>query len=95
MIFYKILLAVLNTFLVDYRRLPGAGRKKGTAKMPNKRKKDKRLVAGWVRDGEAEEFKALAESLGITVTDLLTQLIREELRRSKSSKNQRSVKSGK
>ena len=63
--------------------------------MPNKRKKDKRLVAGWVRDGEAEEFKARAESLGMTVTDLLTQLIREELRRSKNLTTQRSDKSGK
>lgn len=63
--------------------------------MPNKRKKDKRLVAGWVREGEAEEFKARAEGLGMTVTDLLTQLIREELRRSKNVKNLRSDKSGK
>lgn len=49
--------------------------------MPNKRKKGKKLVAAWLQSGDAEEFKERAEELGITATDLLTQLIREELKR--------------
>lgn len=50
--------------------------------MPNKRKKGKKLVAGWLQSGDADEFKARAEELGMTTTDLLTLLVREELRRS-------------
>lgn len=50
--------------------------------MPNKRKKGKKLVAGWLQSGDADEFKARAEELGMTTTDLLTLLIREELKRS-------------
>ena len=30
--------------------------------MPNKRKKGKRLVAGWLPEAEVEEFKALKEN---------------------------------
>lgn len=50
--------------------------------MPNKRKKGKKLVAGWLKSGDADEFKARAAELGMTTTDLLTLLIREELKRS-------------
>ena len=53
--------------------------------MPNKRKKNKKLVAGWLPDTEVEEFKARAEELGMTATDLLTLLIREELKRNKKT----------
>lgn len=49
--------------------------------MPSKRKKGKKLIAGWLQEGDADEFKARAEELGMTVTDLLTALIREELER--------------
>ncbi|MGN0851817.1 MAG: hypothetical protein ACI4Q3_00400 [Kiritimatiellia bacterium] len=50
--------------------------------MPNKRKQGKKLVAGWLQSGDAEEFKDRAAELGMTTTDLLTLLIREELKRS-------------
>lgn len=53
--------------------------------MPNKRKKGKKLVAGWLPEREAEEFKNRASELGITATDLLTLLIREEIRRNKTT----------
>ena len=53
--------------------------------MPNKRKKDKKLVAGWLPEKEADEFKLRAEELGMTATDLLTLLIREELKRNKTT----------
>jgi hypothetical protein len=53
--------------------------------MPNKRKKGKKLVAGWLPEQEAEEFKSRAAERGITATDLLTLLIREEIRRSKAT----------
>jgi len=49
--------------------------------MPGKRKKGKKLIAGWLQEGDAEDFKALAEGMGTTVTDLLTRLIQEELKR--------------
>ena len=55
--------------------------------MPNKRKKGKRLVAGWLTDKDAAEFKARAEELGMTATDLLTLLIREELKRNNLTRN--------
>ena len=53
--------------------------------MPNKRKKGKKLVAGWLPEAEADEFKARADELGITATYLLTMLVREEIKRSKVS----------
>ena len=58
--------------------------------MPNKRKEGKKLIAGWLQDGDAEEFKALAAENGMTTTDLLTRLIREELKRAgKTTNNER------
>jgi vacuolar-type H+-ATPase subunit I/STV1 len=51
--------------------------------MPNKRKKGKKLVAGWLPEQEVDEFKARANEMGITATDLLTLLIREEMRRTR------------
>jgi hypothetical protein len=62
--------------------------------MPNQRKKGKKLVAGWLENGDAEEFKQRAEQLGMTATDLLTLLIREELRRSAAARKGRSVEDG-
>lgn len=58
--------------------------------MPNQRKKGKKLIAGWLESGDAVEFKARADELGVTTTDLLTLLIREELRRNKISNTKRS-----
>lgn len=49
--------------------------------MPNQRKKGKKLIAGWLQSGDADEFKERAAELGMTTTDLLTLLIREELKR--------------
>ena len=62
--------------------------------MPNKRKSGKKLIAGWLQDGDAEEFKARAKELGMTTTDLLTMLIREELNRSKAQTAKRSGNNG-
>lgn len=60
--------------------------------MPNKRKEGKKLIAGWLQDGDAEEFKALAAENGTTATDLLTRLIREELKRAgKTTNNERNA----
>lgn len=56
--------------------------------MPNKRKKGKKLVAGWLPEEEVAEFKERAKALGITSTDLLTLLIREEMRRGKNTKKE-------
>lgn len=53
--------------------------------MPNKRKKGKKLLAGWLPEEELAEFKLRAEQLGVTATDLLTSLIREEIRRSRAT----------
>ncbi len=55
--------------------------------MPNKRKKGKKLVAGWMPEAEVEEFKERAEELGMTATDLLTVLVREEIKRNKRLNN--------
>ncbi len=63
--------------------------------MPNKRKDGKKLIAGWLQEGDADEFKARAEELGMTMTDLLTLLIREELKRSKINPTNRSDTNGK
>lgn len=52
--------------------------------MPNQRKKGKRLVAGWLESGDAEEFDARAKELGITKSALITLLVREELKRMQS-----------
>lgn len=49
--------------------------------MPNQRKKGKHLMAAWVPEAEVREFKARAKEMGYTMTDLLTLLIREELKR--------------
>ena len=49
--------------------------------MPNKRKEGKKLIAGWLLEGEVEEFKRVAEQNGKTTTDLLTLLVREEIKR--------------
>lgn len=57
--------------------------------MPNKRKEGKKLIAGWLEQGEAEEFKAIAARDGRTATDLLTLLIREELKRNKKNTNKK------
>ena len=60
--------------------------------MPNKRKEGKKLIVGWLQDGDAEEFKALAAENGMTATDLLTRLIREELKRAgKTTNNERNA----
>lgn len=59
--------------------------------MPNKRKKGKKLIAGWLETGDAEDFKARAEQLGMTTTDLLTLLIREELKRGETHKTERNA----
>ncbi len=40
--------------------------KQGTNNMPSKRKKGKKLIAGWLQEGDADEFKARAEELGIS-----------------------------
>lgn len=63
--------------------------------MPNKRKTGKKLVAGWLQEGDVDEFKARAEELGMTMTDLLTLLIREELKRSKAKTSPRRNDNGK
>lgn len=55
--------------------------------MPNKRKKGKKLVAGWLTEKDAAAFKACADALGIPVSDLLTQLIREEISRNGTNNN--------
>lgn len=59
--------------------------------MPNKRKKGKKLIAGWLETGDAEDFKARAEQLGMTTTDLLTLLICEELKRAGTHKTERNA----
>ncbi len=59
--------------------------------MPNKRKEGKKLIAGWLETVDAEDFKARAEQLGMTTTDLLTLLIREELKRAGNHKTERST----
>lgn len=53
--------------------------------MPNQRKKGKKLVAGWLENGDAAEFDARAKELGITKSALITLLVREELKRMKAS----------
>ncbi len=62
--------------------------------MPNKRKKGKKLIAGWVENGDADDFKARAAELGITATDLLTLLIREELKRNSKTRKERNGQNG-
>lgn len=59
--------------------------------MPNQRKKGKKLIAGWLETGDAEDFKTRAEQLGMTTTDLLTLLIREELKRVRTHKTERNA----
>ena len=55
--------------------------------MPNQRKKGKRLVAGWLERGDAEEFDARARELGITKSALITLLVQEELKRMNNRRN--------
>lgn len=54
--------------------------------MPNKRKKGKKLVGAWIDDLEVVEFKERAKALGMTASDLLTLLIREENKRNNPKK---------
>ena len=49
--------------------------------MPNKRKKDKAMIGGYVAKTLAEQFKARADELGMSVKDLLEQLVTEEVRK--------------
>lgn len=49
--------------------------------MPNKRKQGKKIVSTWLEQGDANEFDAIAESLGLTRSELLTIIIREEIKR--------------
>lgn len=59
--------------------------------MPNKRKKGKKLVAGWMPENDVDEFKARAEKLGMTATELLTLLVREEIKRNKTTKENKNA----
>lgn len=49
--------------------------------MPNQRKKGKKLIAGWLEDGDVAEFDARAKELGMTKSALITLLVQEELKR--------------
>ena len=53
--------------------------------MPNQRKKGKKLVAGWLENGDATEFDARAKELGITKSALITLLVQEELKRMRAN----------
>ena len=59
--------------------------------MPNKRKKGKKLVAGWIPENDVDEFKARAKELGMTATELLTLLVREEIKRNKTTKENKNA----
>lgn len=48
--------------------------------MPNQRDKDKSMIGGYVPTELAGEFKRVAEEKGVTVKDLLEQLIREAVK---------------
>lgn len=52
--------------------------------MPNKRKKGKKLLAGWYDEVDVEEFKAIASEIGIPASDLLGMLIKEEIKRKRN-----------
>ena len=54
--------------------------------MPNQRKDGKKLLAAWIEEADKEEFKAIAENIGMTATDLITQLVREEIKRNRKMK---------
>ncbi len=47
--------------------------------MPNQRKKGKVFVGGYIPKELAESFKAVADGRGMTVKDLLEELIRKDL----------------
>ena len=52
--------------------------------MPNQRKKGKAFIGGYVPKNVADAFKDAAESRGMTVKDLLENLIKEELKKGTS-----------
>lgn len=60
--------------------------------MPNKRKEGKKLIAGWLLESEVKEFKKAAAANGQTATDLLTLLVREEIRRNKKVNGKKGTK---
>ena len=49
--------------------------------MPNKRKKNKRLVGGYVDMKLHDQIKAVAKRHNITVRELLTELLEERVQR--------------
>ena len=49
--------------------------------MPNKRKKDKAMIGGYVAKELAEQFKAAAQARGMSVKDLLELLVKEEVKK--------------
>lgn len=56
--------------------------------MPNQRKVGKKLLAAWLDEVDKDEFKSIAESIGMTASDLITQLVREEIKRNRKQKGE-------
>ena len=47
--------------------------------MPNQRKKGKTFIGGYISGKLAAEFKAIADERGLSVKDLLEELIKKDL----------------
>lgn len=50
------------------------------------------MIAGWLLESEVKEFKKAAAANGQTATDLLTLLVREEIRRNKKVNGKKGTK---
>lgn len=68
--------------MIDYAALTP----KEDMQMPNQRKDGKKLLAAWIEEADKDEFQEIAESIGMTATDLITQLVREEIKRNRKMK---------
>lgn len=53
--------------------------------MPNIRKKGKKSLNAWIPEADRDRLDELAEAEGITVTDIITRLVKEEIARAKKN----------